>query len=68
MPAYFDRQLDEEVEFNTTLSLTPRLIAVTSEKAEPETVSTVFLPARGRTWQNLRDRQPANQKTAEGNC
>jgi hypothetical protein len=29
-----------------TFSLTPRLIAVTSERIDPETVSTVFLPAR----------------------
>jgi hypothetical protein len=39
-------QMDEQVECSRSdaLSLTPRLIAVTSESLEPKTVSTVFCP------------------------
>jgi hypothetical protein len=44
---YSGMRMPEQVERNAsvTLSLTPRLIAVTSRSPEPVTVSTVFLPA-----------------------
>jgi hypothetical protein len=68
-------QMDEQVEHSTsvTLSLTPRFIAVTSERIDPETVSTVFLPAgismtpaRLTISQRIEERQRETVKTVGG--
>jgi hypothetical protein len=73
---YSGIQMDGQVEhIGVTFSLTPRPVAVTSERIDPETVSTVFLlarmsisvtSARLTTSRRIKARQRETVKTVHG--
>jgi hypothetical protein len=61
---YSGIQMDEQVEHSdrVTFSLTPRSVAVSSERIDPETVSTVFLPARITSAHLMASRRSKNRQ------